>query len=219
MNINDYIKDILGTTTKIATWVKILAILLFMLCVWMCIHYLLYHYTEAHITSQPFDYNGMLVSFFTLLITLLVGWNIYSTINAKDELEKTRDKYESDIKHIKSDIEKLKEIQAEQKGAENERKQMSQNTNLSLPQDVLRNWTDKIQRETSNLYNWLFWTIDESKSIDDIFEEYKKIKKKSPSKILYINNRYATDEEIIALIEEIKPNRIRLIKLMRGDKN
>ncbi|MDE5745530.1 MAG: hypothetical protein K2H84_07755, partial [Paramuribaculum sp.] len=141
MNINDFLKDILGTTSKIAAWVKILAILMFCFCSWMCVNYYLQHYPDAEITSKPFDYNGMLVGFFTLLITLLVGWNIYSTINAKDELEKTRDKYESDIKHIKSDIEKLKETQAEQKGAENERKQMSQKVNLSLPQEALRNWT------------------------------------------------------------------------------
>ena len=34
-----------------------------------------------------FDYLGVIVGFFTLLVTLLVGWNIYSTIKAKEEIE------------------------------------------------------------------------------------------------------------------------------------
>lgn len=35
MNVNSYLKDILGTTTKIALWVKIIAILLFVFCTWI----------------------------------------------------------------------------------------------------------------------------------------------------------------------------------------
>ena len=44
-----------------------------------------------------FDYLGVIVGFFTLLVTLLVGWNIYSTIKARDELGKAKDDLVGDL--------------------------------------------------------------------------------------------------------------------------
>ena len=112
-NVINLLHEILGTTTKIALVVKIIVILLFVFCCWMCIHYYIQHYPAAEVTSMPFDYNGMLVGFFTLLVTLLVGWNIYSTINAKDELEQYKSKFdeilniEEENKNINSNIKEI----------------------------------------------------------------------------------------------------------------
>lgn len=92
-----YLHDILGTTTKIALLVKIGVILLFCFCVWMCANYYLQHYPDAEVTSKPFDYNGMLVGFFTLLVTLLVTWQIYSTIKAKDEVSSTKQELNKEV--------------------------------------------------------------------------------------------------------------------------
>lgn len=100
--------EILGTTTKIAMTVKIIAIVLFLFCSWMSINYFFQHYPDAEVTSKPFDYNGMLVSFFSLLVTLLVGWNIYSTINAKNDYDFLHNQYKSKIKAIESDNSEIK---------------------------------------------------------------------------------------------------------------
>lgn len=50
-----------------------------------------------------FDYQGMIVGVLSLLITILIGWQIYTTINVKEELDgikdirKEIDKQETDI--------------------------------------------------------------------------------------------------------------------------
>lgn len=212
--------EILGTTTKIALWVKIIAILIFVFCTWMCVNYFIQHYPDAEVTSKPFDYNGMLVGFFTLLVTLLVGWNIYSTINAKEELEKTRNKmkgdYDVDIKQMKSDIASLKTSQtkraiqqAEERGAQNERKIASSMPPLALSKEIM-DWADRdIAKKGTKLYEWLWSIIDEVKTNGQILDDYAKALKKCRKRVSYINGREATEIEVIELANEIRP-----IKLM-----
>lgn len=227
MNVNSYLKDILGTTTKIAAWVKIVAIMLFIFCSWMCINYYFQHYPDAEVTSKPFDYNGMLVGFFTLLVTLLVGWNIYSTISAKEELEKTRDKmkeqYDTDIKQMKSDIARLKTSQtkqaiqqAEERGAQNERKIASRVPTLALSKEIM-DWVDRdIAIKDTKLYGWAWIVIDEYKTLTQIFDEYKKMKSKHPKKVLYLDGREATDEEAVETIKRARSEKLSMFESIRA---
>lgn len=216
MNINGYLKDILGTTTKIATWVKIIALLLFLFCAWMCINYYIQHYPDADVTSKPFDYNGMLVGFFTLLVTLLVGWNIYSTINAKEELDRTKEtlteKYKTDIATMKSEIENLnsqmKDIKNQYEPNENGCKPVS----IEIPK-YMKDWVDyDILKRGTPLYNWLWNFLGEKTSADDALTEYEKIKASEPKKIAFIDGREASRTELLALIKEMLPIKLDSIK-------
>lgn len=217
-----YLHEILGTTTKIAMSVKIIAILLFMLCVWMSIHYLLYHFTKAHITSQPFDYNGMLVGFFSLLVTLLVGWNIYSTINAKSELEKAKEEYASEIQQIKDDIKDLQDKrqkqsiqQAKEDGIEEERNRLGKLVNLALPKEIIEYVEQDVVMRETKLHDWFWNTIDEYKSLKQIWEEYIRAKERYPKKVAYINGRQATDEEAKKLLLQIREEKFSMFDSYR----
>lgn len=47
------------------------------------------------------DYWGIIVGFLALLVTLLVGWNIYSTIKAKDDLKEQKKKLDEEVESTK----------------------------------------------------------------------------------------------------------------------
>lgn len=83
-------------------WLLIAIVLLIAICYcsWMSVHYHLRHYTSDDITSKPLDYLGLIAGFFALLVTLLVGWQIYSTIKAKEELQDFIDKFENRISFL-----------------------------------------------------------------------------------------------------------------------
>lgn len=65
----------------------ILLLIVISYCCWMSVHYHLNHYTSSEITSKPLDYFGLIAGFFALLITLLVGWQIWQTIVSRDEVQ------------------------------------------------------------------------------------------------------------------------------------
>lgn len=106
--VTPYLKDILGTTTKITTWVKVVAIMLFALCVIISFHYLFLNFPRKIDTDNlSFDYVGMLVGVLGILTTLLVGWNIYSTIISRGVIEEIKikvKKMEDDIKSLNEDV-------------------------------------------------------------------------------------------------------------------
>lgn len=54
--------------------------------------------TYPHTSELGMDYQGIIVGVLALLITVLIGWQIYTTINIKEELK--------DIKDLRKEINK-----------------------------------------------------------------------------------------------------------------
>lgn len=75
----------------------ILVLIVLFFCAWMCGHYWLFHYRGGWYLPDQATEIGIIASFFAVLVTLLVAWNIGSTINAKDE-----------IANAKAEVEKYK---------------------------------------------------------------------------------------------------------------
>lgn len=93
-------------------YVQIIAWICVFFCVAICVHYIVVFYPrfttidvhKAYYENLGVDYWGILVGFFTLLVTLLVGWQIYSTINARKELDsfkkETAEAFNRRIQHL-----------------------------------------------------------------------------------------------------------------------
>lgn len=71
---------------------------------YFCVFYPRFTTIDAHNTyykNLGIDYWGIIVGFLTLLVTLLVGWNIYSTIKAKDDLNEQKKKLDDEVESTK----------------------------------------------------------------------------------------------------------------------
>lgn len=95
----------LGNTDRIAInvrdiniYVRIIAYIALVFCLGVVIHYLAIAlpriYEEKPLQNLGVDYLGLIVAIFAIIVTLLVTWNIYSTIKAKEELRLTREEIE-----------------------------------------------------------------------------------------------------------------------------
>lgn len=96
-----------GKLNEIGFWVKVVAIILFGLVLFVCLHYLFLNYPHKSDKLPDLDYLGVLFSFFAILVTILVGWNIYNSINAKGEMDTfkaEKDGIMSDIKGAANEI-------------------------------------------------------------------------------------------------------------------
>ena len=86
----------------IGFYIRIIVGIAIFFCVGICVHYIAVFYPriskikdfEHYTSSIGVDYWGVIVGFMALLVTLLVGWQIFSTIKAKDELYNTKDEIE-----------------------------------------------------------------------------------------------------------------------------
>lgn len=79
----------------IGFYMRIIVGLAIFFCVSICIHYLIYCYPRYIPPQQTgFDYLGVIIAILALLVTLLVGWNIYSTIKAKEEIKDIKDDFD-----------------------------------------------------------------------------------------------------------------------------
>ena len=78
---------------------KIIAYIGLFFCLFVAIHYMAFELprlinkdaVNSHINNLGVDYLGLIVAIFAILVTLLVGWQIYSTIKVKEELEKSKE--------------------------------------------------------------------------------------------------------------------------------
>lgn len=87
----------------IGFYVRIIAYIALFFCVGVATHYLAYmlprqldaEAQNTHIQNLGVDYLGLIVAIFAVIVTLLVGWQIYNTIKVKDEFD--------DLKKIKGE--------------------------------------------------------------------------------------------------------------------
>lgn len=106
----------------IGFYVRIIAYIAIFFCLCVAIHYLAFMLprlldTESqntHIQYLGVDYLGLIVAIFAIMVTLLVGWQIYSSIKVKDELkafEAAKDDFRSDLDtHKQETSNKINEI-------------------------------------------------------------------------------------------------------------
>lgn len=95
--------------------VKIIAVVAIVFCLFPSIHYLSTSFPRLNnlndnltfIQRYGIDYWGIIVGFLTLMVTLLVAWNIYSTLRAKDDLAAHRKKLDKQYKSAKKKLEAL----------------------------------------------------------------------------------------------------------------
>lgn len=95
--------------------VRIIAYIAIVFCLGVAIHYMaialprIYEAKENAEKLQNFgvDYLGLIVAIFAIIVTLLVTWNIYSTIKAKEELKEHHKKLKNEYDLAKKKLEAL----------------------------------------------------------------------------------------------------------------
>lgn len=80
--------QLFGKLNEIGFWVKFIAVVLFSLTIFISLHYLCTTYPHILTKTPDFDYMAIICTFFGVLVTLLVGWNIYNVIDFKNKMAK-----------------------------------------------------------------------------------------------------------------------------------
>lgn len=90
-------------------------------CVGICVHYLCYCHPRLISSNAP-DYMGTLVGISTILVTLLVGWQIFSNIREREQIDKLNESnnaFTNDMADVKDKLDarinKLEECCEERK--------------------------------------------------------------------------------------------------------
>lgn len=79
--------QLFGKLNEIGFWVKFIAVVLMLLTLFICLHYLCCTFPHKLDKVPDFDYMGVVCTFFGVMVTLLVGWNIYNGIDIKNKME------------------------------------------------------------------------------------------------------------------------------------
>lgn len=81
----------------------VVVFILFAWCVWMSVHYWWNHYRGTTTSDQATEI-GMIASFFAVIVTLLVGWQIWQSINVSKKLEKAEEENKMYFQAVKQEI-------------------------------------------------------------------------------------------------------------------
>ena len=65
------------------------------------------HFPRIIDSNLGFDYMGVIVGVLSLLVTVLVGWNIFNTLEFKKELEQIKQQLEEKEKTLKKQLEEI----------------------------------------------------------------------------------------------------------------
>lgn len=95
-------------------FIKVIATISVAFCLIFAIHYICVFFPRiATLTEHKkfcethgIDYLGIVIAFFGILVTLLVGWQIFNAVEVRKEIASIKDEFE---KRYTSDIEKLRE--------------------------------------------------------------------------------------------------------------
>lgn len=105
--------QLFGKLNEIGFWIKFVAVVLLLLTLFVCMHYLCCTYPHKLDKTPDFDYMSVICAFFGVLVTLLVGWQILQVVNIKQ-----------DFKAFKEDLqerynEKLTKLERQQEDCNN----------------------------------------------------------------------------------------------------
>ncbi len=100
---------------SIRNYVRIIAYIAIAFCVGVAIHYLAVElprvlnndYTNSHLHNLGVDYLGLIVAIFAIIVTLLVGWQIFSNIlerNRFDRFTRSNNIFRSDITKFRNKL-------------------------------------------------------------------------------------------------------------------
>ena len=219
----------------IGFYVRIIAYIAIVICLFISLHYLCVHYARIiPFKGTGADYLGVIVAILAIIVTLLVGWQIFSTIKAKEELRQARQDVEnrfadrlieldkcckngrSELEKLKDKVENFSNKQSKTDGVEEAKEEIKKVIDLSFPKEILERIDFDIAKKGTKLYSWLWAIIDETKTDGQILDEYRKVKNKSPQKVSFINGRVATDAEVVALMNDVRPVKIMFLKAIKG---
>lgn len=114
--VNEFIKDYYPTLSVIALFIIIVLLFCSLLCkkkdfnigikkefvIWGTLVCSLIALCRTFPTSPCFDYMGIIVGVLSLLITVLMGWNIYTVIDTKSEVNKLKEEREKLQEYVKA---------------------------------------------------------------------------------------------------------------------
>ncbi|MFH8143290.1 MAG: DUF2730 domain-containing protein [Muribaculaceae bacterium] len=232
-NIESDVNAILHETKGFARFCKYTCWVIIPFCLIASIHHLFVYFPrilnpstieqgQSGYAHLGVDYLGIIVALFAIIVTILVTWQIYSTIRAKEELRETqkeiKESFEKRLKELENKVEKLNNRNSKTDGIEEAKEQIHEAISLALPKDLLDRVDFDIAKKSTELYKWLWRVIDETKTNGQILDEYKSVKNKRPRKVAFVNGREATDAEVIELINEIRPIRIMILTAINKPK-
>lgn len=160
--------------------------------------------------SADTDLMGVIVSVLSILITLLVAWQIYSTIKAKEELREIqkdiRDKFEKEIKVLQNQL-----VGVRIKQAKIETRDVNPKLNISFSRlnDIVHldrklNDSEKAMVATP-LYKWL-WNMAKSRSsMEDMTIVLESMQGKSEHNANFVHiDGYIGGRETLDLLLQIR---------------
>lgn len=207
----------LGSTERIAIdvrdinlSVRIIAYIALAFCLGVVIHYLaialprIYEAKGKAEELQNFgvDYLGLIVAIFAVIVTLLVTWQIFSTIKAKEELRDTQQNikkmFDLEIGKIKQDVSLIKAEMINDKILKE-----IKNSQLTDEQiEIIRNFwdTDHANAAKTNLYKWVALKLKDNVSEQIIAKEWVDLCAIDAESVSYIDGRQATINELAEVI-------------------
>lgn len=97
---------------NVENYIRFTAYVAIFFCLGVAIHYManelprVLKVDEQNNIDLGVDYLGLIVAIFAIIVTLLVTWQIYSTIKAKEELKEAKEDIENDFEKRLSELEK-----------------------------------------------------------------------------------------------------------------
>lgn len=117
-NIESDVENILNETKGIADYIKNLCWVIIPFCLLVSIHYVIVYFPrvlsekevsekQSYYAQLGIDYLGIIVALFAIIVTLLVGWQIFSNIKERerfDKLTEANDEFKKNITEFRDGL-------------------------------------------------------------------------------------------------------------------